>query len=78
MANFNIKTTTKYNNKLHVISDKIDNMKDVYNSDEGTTYEYIKNKSLFLDLLTMGDFWEEDQMNPHVFQLHLNQVGLQI
>ena len=60
MVNLNIKTTTKYNNKLQVISDKIDNMKDVYNSDEGTTYEYIKNKSLYLDLLTIGDFSEED------------------
>ena len=29
-------------------------MKDVYNSDEGTGSEYIKNKSLYLDLLTQG------------------------
>ena len=42
----NIKIITEYNNKLQVISDAIENMKEVNNSDEGTTYEQIKNKSL--------------------------------
>ena len=57
--NLKTKITAEYNNKLQELSEKIENMKDIYNSDEETTYEYIKNKILYLDLLSMGDFWED-------------------
>ena len=63
--NLKTKITTEYNNKFQVLSDKIDNMKVPYNSDEETTYEYIKNKILYLDLLTMGDFWEDIKKTCH-------------
>ena len=53
------KITYEYNNQLLSLINKINNVQDVYNSDEETTYEYIKNKILYLDLLTMGEFWED-------------------
>ena len=63
--NLKTKITAEYNNKLQELSEKIENMKDIYNSDEETTYEYIKNKILYLDLLSMGDFWEDIKKTSH-------------
>ena len=40
------KITYEYNNQLLSLINKINNVQDVYNSDEETTYEYIKNKIL--------------------------------
>ena len=57
--NLKNKITTEYNKRLQSFSETINNINDIYNSDEGKTYEYIKNKILYLDLLTMGDFWED-------------------
>ena len=57
--NLKNKISAEFNNQLKYYSEKIENMTDVYNSDEATIYEYIKNKILYLDLLTMGEFWED-------------------
>ena len=54
------KITTEYNNQLVPLLNALNNTKDIYNSeDENATYEYIKCKMMFLDLLTMGGFWED-------------------
>ena len=53
------KIAYEYNNRLKIFSEKLDNMKDIYNSDEDTIYEYIKNKILYIDLLSMGEFWDD-------------------
>ncbi len=57
--NLKNKITTEYNKRLQSFSETINNINDIYNSDEGKTYEYIKNKILYLDLLTMGEFGED-------------------
>ena len=54
------KITTEYNNQLLPLLNVLNNTKDIYNSeDENATYEYIKCKMMYLDLLTMGEFWED-------------------
>ena len=57
--NLKNKISAEFNNQLKLYSEKIENMKDIYNSNEETIYEYLKNKILYLDLLTMGEFWED-------------------
>jgi len=56
---FKNKMTSEYNVQLKNLFDKIYNKHDVYNSDEETTFQYIKDKLLYLDLLLMGEFWED-------------------
>ena len=56
--NLKHKITAEYNNKVKYYLEKINSVNDIYNGDEETIYEYIKNKILYIDLLTMGDFWE--------------------
>ena len=53
------KITYEYNILLKEFSAKIENKKNIYTSDELTAFEYIKNKVLYLDLLIMGEFWED-------------------
>ena len=60
--NLKNKISAEFNNQLKLYSEKIGNMKDIYNFDEDIIYEYIKNKILYLDLLTMGEFWEDIKM----------------
>ena len=57
--NFKEKLSVEYNNQLNSLYDKINNINDIYNSDDNEVYEYFKNKVLYIDLLTMGEFWED-------------------
>ena len=57
--NFRDKIALEFNAQLKLLSDKINNEKDIYNKDENEIYEYLKNKVLYLDLLTEGEFWED-------------------
>ena len=52
------KITTEYNNKVKYYEEKINKTTDIYNGEEEAIYEYIKDKILYIDLLTMGDFWD--------------------
>ena len=55
---------TEYNNQLVPLFNALNNVKDIYNNeDENATYEYIKNKMMYLDLLTIGDFWDDIQIH---------------
>ena len=54
------KITAEYTNQLTTLLDKIKNIKDIYNSeDPEIVNEFIKNKILYLDILTIGEFWED-------------------
>ena len=56
------KIITEYNNQLVPLLKAINDAKDINNSeDENATYEYIKSKMMYLDLLTIGEFWEDIQ-----------------
>ena len=58
--NLKKKIATEYNNQIIALLNKINDMKDIYNStDPELTYEYIKNRILYLDLLIIGEFWED-------------------
>ena len=59
-VNMKKKITAEYTNQLTTLLDKIKNIKDIYNSeDPEIVNEFIKNKILYLDLLTIGEFWED-------------------
>ena len=59
-ANLKKKITIEYNNQLKALTEKINSFVDIYNSsDLEITYDYIKSKIFYLDLLTIGEFWEE-------------------
>ena len=59
-ANLKKKITIEYNNQLKALLDKINSFSDIYNNnDVEITYDYIKSKIFYLDLLTIGEFWEE-------------------
>ena len=57
--NLKNKMMAEYNAQLRLLYDKIYSQKNIYDSDEATVNEYIKNKILYLDLLTMGEFWSD-------------------
>ena len=59
-VNMKKKITAEYTNQLTDLQDKIKDEKDIYNSEDlEKVNEYIKNKILYLDLLTIGEFWED-------------------
>ena len=57
--NFRDKIAQEFKAQLKLYSDKINEAKDIYNKDENEVYEYLKNKVLYLDLLTQGEFWDD-------------------
>ena len=59
-ANLKKKISIEYNNQLKSLLNKINSFADIYNSNDlEITYDYIKSKIFYLDLLTIGEFWEE-------------------
>ena len=59
-VNLKKKTTIEYNNKLKDILAIINSFTDIWNNEEpDAIYNYIKNKIIYLELLTIGEFWEE-------------------
>ena len=71
-ANFKAKVIIEYNNKSKSLLEKINSFKDIYESTEQEIiYDYIKNKILYLDLLTIGELWEEIKKvcNSDIFKL---------
>ena len=56
---FKEKLSCEYKKQLNSLNDKINNINDIYNSDTNEVYEYLKNKILYIDLLSMGEFWED-------------------
>ena len=56
------KIISEYNNQSLSLLSKINNVKDIYKSEEvEATYDYIKKKIMYLDFLTIGEFWEDIQ-----------------
>ena len=54
------KITIEYNNQLKALLDKINSSGIIYNTEIiERAYDYITNKILYLDLLIIGEFWEE-------------------
>ena len=56
-VNIKKKITIEYNNQLTALLDKIGSFDDIYNNE--SIYDYIKSKILYMDLLIIGEFWED-------------------
>ena len=80
------KIATGYNTQLEIFTKKL-NVENIINGDIELIYEYIKNKILYLDLLNMGEFWDDicktcfvdifktfDKINNKFFLNHFSNI----
>ena len=59
-ASLKAKVIIEYNNKSKFLLEKINSFKDIYESTEqDMIYDYMKNKILYIDLMSIGELWEE-------------------